>query len=109
MSRIRTLSDASVLDAPQAKPKVPSAAAIAREAENKKIRAMIEKLTETSHVYEIILEPGEKALTVRQRLLRVAAESGKDIVVRTHGGGFAVGLATDSRRSRRGRRPRATA
>jgi hypothetical protein len=107
MSRIRALSDAWVLDAPIAKPDVPSAAALARKTEAKKLRAMIDKLTDPSQVYEVILEAGEKPLTVRQRLLRIAGDAGKEIVVRVHGGGFAVGLATESRRSRRGQRPKA--
>jgi hypothetical protein len=53
-----------------------------------------------------VLDSTEKPLTVRQRLLKVAADSGKEIVVRKYGNGFAVGLMTPERRSRRGRKPK---
>jgi hypothetical protein len=98
MATIRALKDASILDAPKAKPKVPSTAALARAAEYERLRAMVKKITEPGHVYEVILEPGEKALTVRQRLRTVAAESGKEIVVRSQGKGLAAGQI--ARRSR---------
>ncbi len=106
MSKIRQLSDASVLDAPKPRPKEMSPAAIARQNEYKRLRDLMGKLNDPTQVYEVVLEPTEKPLTVRQRLLKVAAESGKDIVVRKYGNGFAVGLMTADRRSRRGRKPK---
>ena len=105
MTKIRLLHDASILDLPKPKPRAPTPAMLAREAEYRRMRAMIAKLTDPAQVYEVAFEPGEKPLTVRQRLLTVAAESGTRIVVRAYGKGFAVGLLTPERQSRRGRRP----
>jgi hypothetical protein len=106
MSKIRALNDASVLDAPKPRPKEASPAALARQKEYARLRDMMAKLTSPDQVYEVVLDATEKALTVRQRLLKVAAESGKDIVVRKYGNGFAVGLMTQDRRTRRGRKPK---
>lgn len=107
MSKIRELKDASVLDAPKPRPRELSPAAIARQKEYGRLRDMIGKLNDPGQVYEIVLDSTEKPLTVRQRLLKAAAESGKEIVVRKYGNGFAVGLMTPERRSRRGRKPKA--
>ncbi len=106
MSKIRELKDASVLDAPKPRPRELSPAAIARQKEYARLRDLMNKLNDPSQVYEIQLDSTEKPLTVRQRLLKVAAESGKEIVVRKYGNGFAVGLMTPERRSRRGRKPK---
>lgn len=106
MSKIRELKDASVLDAPRPRPRELSAAALARQKEYGRLRDLMGKLNDPGQVYEIVLDSTEKPLTVRQRLLKVAAESGKDIVVRKYGNGFAVGLMTPERRSRRGRKPK---
>ena len=106
MSKIRQLNDASVLDAPKPRPRELSPAAIARQKEYNRLRDLMNKLNEPNQVYEIVLEPNEKALTVRQRLLKVATDSGKEIVVRKYGNGFAIGLMTPERRSRRGRKPK---
>ena len=106
MSKIRELKDASVLDAPKPRPRELSPAAIARQKEYNRLRDLMNKLHDPSQVYEIVLEASEKSLTVRQRLLKVAKESGKEIVVRKYGNGFAIGLMTPDRRSRRGRKPK---
>jgi len=106
VSKIRQLSDASVLDAPKPRPRELSPAAVARQKEYNRLRDLMNKLNEPLQVYEIVLDATEKPLTVRQRLLKVAAESGKEIVVRKYGNGFAVGLMTPERRSRRGRKPK---
>jgi hypothetical protein len=106
VSKIRELKDASVLDAPKPRPRELSPAALARQKEYSRLRDLMGKLSDPGQVYEIVLEPTEKALTVRQRLLKVAAESDKEIVVRKYGNGFAVGLMTPERRSRRGRKPK---
>ena len=106
MSKIRELKDASVLDAPKPRPRELSAAAIARQKEYGRLRDLMNKLNDPGQVYEIQLESTEKPLTVRQRLLKVAAESNKEIVVRKYGNGFAIGLMTPERRSRRGRKPK---
>jgi hypothetical protein len=106
VSKIRELKDASVLDAPKPRPRELSPAALARQKEYSRLRDLMGKLNDPGQVYEIVLEPTEKALTVRQRLLKVATESGKEIVFRKYGNGFAVGLMTPERRSRRGRKPK---
>ena len=106
MSKIRALNDASVLDAPKPRPRELSPAALARQKEYDRLRDLMGKLTEPDQVYEIVLEANEKPLTVRQRLLRVAKDSGKEIVVRKYGKNFAIGLMTPERRSRRGRKPK---
>lgn len=106
MSKIRPLNDASVLDAPKSRPRELSPAALARQKEYDRLRDLMGKLTQPDQVYEIVLEASEKPLTVRQRLLRVAKDSGKEIVVRKYGKNFAVGLMTPERRSRRGRKPK---
>jgi hypothetical protein len=67
------------------------------------LRAAIAKIRTPADVYEIRLEDGEKPLTIRQRLLRVASAMGTEIAVRKHGDGFVIGLLTPERRSNRGR------
>jgi hypothetical protein len=106
VSKIRQLNDASVLDAPKSRPRELSPAALARQKEYERLRDLMGKLNDPNQVYEIVLDSSEKPLTVRQRLLRVASESGKEIVVRKYGKNFAVGLMTPERRSRRGRKPK---
>jgi hypothetical protein len=106
VSKIRELKDASVLDAPRPRPRELSPAALARQKENARLKDLMGKLNDPNQVFEIVLEPNEKPLTVRQRLLKAAHESGKEIVVRKYGNGFAVGLMTPERRSRRGRKPK---
>jgi hypothetical protein len=106
VSKIRELKDASVLDAPKPRPRELSPAALARQKEYARLRDLMNKLNDPGQVYEIVLDSTEKPLTVRQRLLKVAAESNKEIVVRKYGNGFAIGLMTPERRSRRGRKPK---
>ena len=65
---------------------------------------MLSKIKDRDAVFEVRLEDNEKALTIRQRLMKAANEAGKDIVVRKSERGWLVGLATDDRRSKRGRR-----
>jgi len=108
MATIRALKDTSILEAPKPKPRAPSPAVLARQAEYVRLRAMIAKLTGPEQAYEVILEPGEQPLTIRARILTVAAELGKPVAVRTYGKGFAVGLLTPARQSHRGRRRRTT-
>ena len=69
--------------------------------------AIIKKLktiTDPSVVYEVVLESGEKPLTVRQQLLRASKAAGVEIAVRKSPNGFYVGLMTPERRSNRGRK-----
>jgi hypothetical protein len=76
----------------------------ARRQQQRQFKRMINSLQSPEDVFEVRLGADDKALTVRQRLLRVAADEGKDVAVRKHGSGFVVGLLTPERRSRRGRR-----
>jgi hypothetical protein len=64
----------------------------------------IKSINDESVVYEVTLEPNEKPLTVRQQLLRAAKAAGVEIAVRKSDRGFYVGLMTEDRRSRRGRK-----
>ena len=76
----------------------------ARQKQQRQFTRMIRSLKTTEDVFVVGLGPDDKPLTVRQRLLRVAADEGTEIAVRKYGSGFAVGLMTSERRSRRGRR-----
>jgi hypothetical protein len=106
MVKIRQV-DVAMLDKPKAsraRPRELSPAAAARLAQHKQFVRMLSKITDRDAVFEVRLEGNEKPLTVRQRLMKAADEAGKDIVVRKSDKGWLVGLATDDRRSRRGRR-----
>ncbi len=107
MVKIRQV-DVSMLDKPktsastQAKQLSPAAAA--RQKQQRQFVSMLSKVTDRDAVFEVRLDKTEKALTVRQRLMKAASEAGKDIVVRKSENGWLVGMATDDRRSKRGRR-----
>ncbi|MDQ3938475.1 MAG: hypothetical protein M3253_07315 [Chloroflexota bacterium] len=79
-----------------------------RLAQERQFRRMLTRITDRDSVFEVRLDDSEKALTVRQRLMRAAEEAGKEVVVRKSERGWLVGLATPDRRSRRGRRPAAS-
>jgi hypothetical protein len=76
-----------------------------REEQQRQLARMLNRITGTDTVFEIRVEENEKPLTIRQRLMRVAKDEGKEIVVRKSERGWLVGMATPERRSRRGRRP----
>jgi hypothetical protein len=104
--------DVSMLDRPKAaaaKPRELSPAAQARQKQHRQFVRMISKISDPNTVFEIRLDSNEKALTVRQRLMKAADEAGREIVVRKSEKGWLVGLATPERRSRRGRRKSGTA
>ena len=106
MVRIRQV-DVAMLDKPKrapAKSRALSPKAQARLAQHKQFVRMLGKVTNPNAVFEIRLGTDDKALTVRQRLMKAAEEAKKDIVVRKSGKGWLVGLATPERRSKRGRR-----
>ena len=109
MAKIRQV-DVAMLDRPKsaARPRELSPKAQARLAQHRQFVQMISKINDPDTVFEVRLDPDEKALTVRQRLMKAAEDAGRDIVVRKSEKGWLVGLATPDRRSRRGRR-RATA
>jgi hypothetical protein len=67
----------------------------------------IRTITNDQVVYEVTLEDGEKAATVRQKLLKASRLADVEIAVRkSPRGGCYVGLMTPARRSTRGRKPR---
>jgi len=106
MAKIRQV-DVSMLDKPKAaapRSRELSPKAQARIAQQRQFAQMISKIGDQDTVFEIRLDPDEKALTVRQRLMKAAEDAGRDIVVRKSEKGWLVGLATPERRSRRGRR-----
>ena len=75
-----------------------------RLAQQRQFERMLTRLNDRDTVFEIRLDDEEKPLTVRQRLMKAAQATGKDIVVRKSERGWLVGMATADRRSRRGRR-----
>jgi|SRR5688572_8206506 len=106
MVKIRQV-DVALLD----KPKASRAAARelsprARErlAQQKQFERMLTRIGDRDTVFEIRLEASEKALTVRQRLMKAAEATGKEVVVRKSDRGWLVGMSTPDRKSRRGRR-----
>lgn len=107
MVKIRQV-DVSMLDRPKtsnaARAKQLSPAAAARQKQHRQFVRMLSKVNDRDAVFEVRLEKTEKALTVRQRLMKAATEAGKDIVVRKSEHGWLVGMGTDDRRSKRGRR-----
>lgn len=105
MVKIRQV-DVALLDKPKAaaQQRELSPKAQARLAQQRQFTQMIAKIDDPATVFEVRLDPGEKALTVRQRLMKAAQDAGRDIVIRKSDKGWLVGLATPERRSRRGRR-----
>jgi len=105
MAKIRQV-DVAMLDKPKAAPRSHELSPKAQEriAQQRAFTQMISKIDDPATVFEIRLDPDEKALTVRQRLMKAAQDAGRDIVVRKSEKGWLVGLATPERRSRRGRR-----
>jgi hypothetical protein len=81
-----------------------SPAALEREQQQRKFKRMISQITGPDQVFQVSLDPDEKPITIRQRILRAAADAGVEIAVRKHGTGFIVGLLTPERRTNRGRR-----
>jgi hypothetical protein len=97
-------ADPALMDKGSQRPRVLSPAAREREQQNRKFKRLISQLKGPQQVFEIRLGPTEKPITIRQRLLRVAAEANVEIAVRKHRNGFLVGLLTPERRTNRGRR-----
>ncbi len=78
--------------------------ALARQKQERQFERLLRKLSTPDDVFEIDLAPEEKAVTIRQRLLKVAADANIDVAVRRRDNGFLVGLMTPDRQERRGRR-----
>jgi hypothetical protein len=111
MVKIRQVG-ADMLDKPKASraaPKELTPRQKERLAQQRQFERMLRKLTDRDTVFEVRLEAGEKAFTIRQRLMKAAETTGKEIVVRKSEKGWLVGLSTPDRKSRRGRRPAAKA
>jgi hypothetical protein len=81
-----------------------SPAAKEREQQQRQFKRLIAQLKGPEQVFVVRLDANEKAITIRQRLLRVAADAKVEIAVRKHDDGFLVGLLTPERRTNRGRR-----
>jgi hypothetical protein len=98
-------ADPALMDKPASRPHVLSPAQLERERQQAQFRKLIAKLTGPDKVFAVKLDEGEKPITIRQRLLRAAADANVEIAVRKHGdNGFLVGLLTPERRTNRGRR-----
>ena len=97
-------ADPALMDKSERKRAEMSPAARERDQQQRQFKRMIGQIQGPDQVFEVQLDPEEKPITIRQRLLRVAAESNVEIAVRKHGNGFLVGLLTPERRTNRGRR-----
>ena len=106
MVKIRQV-DVSTLDKPKESAAARELTPKQRERleQQRQLSRMLARITDRDAVFEVRIENDEKPMTIRQRLMRVAEEQGKEIVVRKSERGWLVGLATPDRRSRRGRRP----
>ena len=60
--------------------------------------ARMRTIADETVVYEVSLEAGERAGTVRRQLLRAARIAGVEIAIRRSPSGYFVGLMTDARR-----------
>lgn len=106
MAKIRQV-DVAMLDKPKAsRPAARALSPRARERleQEKQFERMLTRIGDRDTVFEIRLEANEKALTVRQRLMKAAQATGKEVVVRKSEKGWLVGMSTPDRKSRRGRR-----
>ena len=106
MVKIRQV-DVAMLDKPKATraaAKELSPRARERLAQQKQFERMLTRIADRDTVFEIRLEADDKPLTIRQRLMKAAEATGKEIVVRKSEKGWLVGLSTPDRKSRRGRR-----
>ena len=97
-------ADPALMDKPGKSQRELSPAAKEREQQQRQFKRLIAQLKGPEQVFVVKLDPNEKPITIRQRLLRVAAEADVEIAVRKHGEGFLVGLLTPDRKTNRGRR-----
>ena len=106
--KIRKTDASAMAPAPSIRARTLSPAAQARlEQADLLRRSVIDRLAGPDDVFKVALDEGEKAATIRLRLLKVAKEQGKEIAVMVRGDHLLVGLMTPERRPRRGRRPKA--
>ncbi len=105
--KIRKTDPAAMAPAPARPARALSPAAQARLAQYELLRkSVIDRINGPDDVFRVALEGGEKPATIRQRLLKVAKDEGKDVAVQIHGDHLLVGLMTPERKPRRGRRPK---
>ncbi len=106
--KIRKTDPAAMTPAVAPKPvRTLSPAAQARLEQYETLRkSVIDRLQTPDDVFKVALDDGEKPATIRQRLLKVARDAGKEIAVQLRGDHLLVGLMTPERRPRRGRRPK---
>ena len=97
-------ADPALMDKAAKPSRALSPAAKEREQQQRQFKRLIGQLKGPEQVFAVRLDSTEKPITIRQRLLRVAAEANVEIAVRKHGDGFLVGLLTPERRTSRGRR-----
>jgi hypothetical protein len=97
-------ADPALMDKTPKRARELSPAAKEREQQQRQFKRLIARLTGPDQVFAVKLDPTEKPITIRQRLLRAAAEANVEIAVRKHRDGFLVGLLTPDRRTNRGRR-----
>jgi hypothetical protein len=110
MVKIRR-ADPELMDAPKRtrSTRVVSPAVLARQRQYRQFARLVRGLESPQAVFAVSLGRDEKPLTIRQRILKVAGDEGKEIAVRKHGNGFLVGLMTPERRTKRGRKPKSAA
>jgi hypothetical protein len=109
MVKIRK-ADAALMDAPKVAAKRAELTPLQRERirQQRQFMRLIRGLHGPEDVFEVRLDKSDKPATVRQRLMKVAADQGVEVAVAKHGHGFLVGLMTPERRARRrGRKPSA--
>jgi hypothetical protein len=101
MVKIRQV-DVALLDKPKsASPSARELTPRARErlAQQKQFERMLTRIGDRDTVFEIRLEGDEKALTVRQRLMKAAQVTGREVVVRKSDKGWLVGMSSPDRKS----------
>ncbi len=106
--KIRKTDASAMAPTPSRPVRALSPAAQARLEQNELLRkSVIGRLQSPDDVFKVALDEGEKPATIRQRILKIAREERKEIVVQVRGDHLLVGLMTPDRRPRRGRKPRA--
>jgi hypothetical protein len=96
-------ADVSMMDRPRGT-RTAAKALTPRQRQQRQFDRLMTQLRSPSDIFEVRLGKDDKAVTIRQRLLRSAQDAGKEVAVRKSERGFVVGLMTPERRSNRGRK-----
>ena len=88
-------ADPALMDKAGPRTRKLSPAALVREQQQRQFKRLIGQLKGPQQVFEVRLDATEKPITIRQRLLRVAADANVEIAVRKHGDGFLVGFPAE--------------